>query len=208
MLSSVESESRVAEWQKDKHVLTVKDKRRLIQEALAETRAKLISLRQVLEDGDQKLDELMAEQILSGHRRSEQYDTLAHTVADAREQMQSLEREERALLLAEQTVSVAVRDAERQARAQAGQRLLAAYQQEIKKLKTLVDQAQVANDRLRDLDAQLKKSGLSETGTKQLVLISRTGAAWNAISPLPIHGTAIHVSDWMNHIGRILGEEI
>jgi hypothetical protein len=206
MLSSVESESRVAEWQQDKNVLTVKEKRRLIQEALAETREKLTTFRQVLEDGDQRLVALRADEIVNGHTKSERHETLAHTLADAREQIQSLEREEQALFLAEQTVSVAVRDAERQAKSQACQRLIAAYQQEIRKLKALVEQAQLANDRLRDLDAQLKQSGLSETGTKQLVLLSRGGAAWNALSPVPIHGSALHVSAWIAHVDRLLGE--
>ena len=89
---------------------------------------------------------------MNGHTKSERRDTLAQSLADAREHIQSLEREEQALLMAEETVSSAVREDERQARAQAGDRLLSACQQEVKKLKTLVEQARGANERLLKLD--------------------------------------------------------
>jgi hypothetical protein len=165
------------------------------------------ALREVIADGDERLVTLRADQIVNGSPPTERQDTVSLSLAESREALRKLELDEKALLMAEQTVLTAVREAERQAKAQAGQRLIASYQQEIRKLKALVDQAQVANDRLRDLDAQLRKSGLSDTGgMKQLILISRGGAAWNALSPVPIHGSALHVSDWMAHVDRLLGE--
>ncbi|MBA3754243.1 MAG: hypothetical protein H0X01_08930 [Nitrospira sp.] len=200
-----EADTMVADWQGDKSVLSAQEKRRMIRETLTETREKLITLRQVLEDGDQQLVSLRADEIVNGNRKSERHDTLAQTLADAREQIRNFEREE-ALLLAEQTVSATVRDAERHARAQAGQRLLAAYQQHVKKLKALVEQARAVNEELLDLAAQLKQSGLTETGTKQLILLARPGVAWNALSPMPIHGNPIHVTDWLAHVDRLLGE--
>jgi hypothetical protein len=206
MTSAVETESRIADWQQEKSVLTAQDKRRLIRETLAVTREKLTALRKVLENGDQQLVALRADEIVSGNRKSERHDTLAQTLADATEQIRRLEREEQALLLAEQTVSSAVHDAERQARAKAGERLLAVYRHEVEKLKTLVEQAQTVNERLIDLDAQLKKSGLAETGAKSLVLLSRSGSAWNALSDKPILGNPIHVTDWLKHIDTVLPE--
>jgi hypothetical protein len=206
MTSAVETESRIVDWRQDQAVSTAQDKRRLIRETLETTREKLAELRQVLEDGDQRLLVLRADEIVHGNQKSEQHETLAHSLADARERIKNLEREEQALLLAEQTVSSAVRDAERQARTKAGERLLAVYRHEVEKLKTLVEQAQTVNERLIDLDAQLKKNGLAETGAKSLVLLSRSGSAWNALSGKPILGNPIHVTDWLKHIDTVLPE--
>ena len=205
-MTAVATESRIIDWERDKSVVSAQDKRRMIREALAATREKLAALRQVLEDGDERLVSLRADEILNGNTKSERRDTLAQSLDEAKAQISTLVREEQALVLAEHTVTTAVREAERQARAQAGDRLLSAYQQEVKKLKTLVEQARVANERLLALDVQLKKSGFSESGMKQLILLARSGAAWNALSPTPIHGPVIHVTDWQAHVDRLVGE--
>jgi hypothetical protein len=197
----------ITAWQRDARLTTAQEKLHMVRDTMGSVREKMDTLRQVISDGDEKLVTLRANQIVNGSPQNERQDTLSITLAESREELRNLELEEKALLMAEQTVLAAVREAERQAKAQAGQRLIAAYQAEVKTLKALVDQAQTANDRLRDLDAHLKQSGLSETGgTKQLILISRGGAAWNALSPVPIHGPVIHVTDWLAHVDRLLGE--
>jgi hypothetical protein len=206
MTSAVETESRIADWQQDKNVLTARQKRRMIHETLTATREKLAAVRQVLADGDERLVSLRADEILSGNVKSERRDTLTQSLVDARQQIKDLEREEQALVLADQTVSSAIREAERQARAQAAERLLEAYHQEVQQFKALVEKIRAANDRLAELDADLRQSGLAESGGKSLVLLARSGAAWNALSPKPIVGTPIHVTDWLAHIDRILGE--
>lgn len=63
-----------------------------------------------------------------------------------------------------------------------------------------------ANQRLVEMDADLRQSGLAEFGGKSLVLLARSGAAWNALSPMPIVGNPIHATDWLAQVDRVLGE--
>ena len=206
MSTAIETELRVADWQQDKTVLSTQHKRRQILDTLDSTREKLAALREVLADGDERLVALRADEIVNGNRKSEQHETLMQSLTEAKEQIRGLEREEQALVMAERTVSAAIREAERVAKAQAGARLVAATKQEVKKVRALIEQAQTANERLHALDAELRASGLLETGGKQLVLLGRTGCAWNALSPKPIQGPPIHVEDWLDHVDRLLGD--
>jgi len=207
MSSTAAPVSRIAHFPDDQSILSLEEKHRALRDNLAATRAELTAARQVVEDGDPKLDELMAEQILNGNRRSERYETLAKTLEDVRKQIVNLERKERALLLAEKTTLNEIRKAEDRAKDRAQQHLLAAYQEHVPKARAIFLEAQLANETLVTLDAELKASGFGETGSlKPLVLLSRSGSAWNALSPKPIVGNPIHIVDWLSHIDRVLGE--
>ena len=62
------------------------------------------------------------------------------------------------------------------------------------------------NDELIVLETQLRKGGLAECGGKALLLLSRSGIAWNALSPTPITGVPIHFASWRQHMRGILEE--
>ena len=207
MTSAVAPEQRSVNWQDDKSIVALEEKRRAVRDNLAATRAELTTARQVLEDGDPKLDELMAEQILNGTRRSERYETMAKNLDDTRALIVDLERKERALLLADKRIVGEIRSAEGLAKERAQRRLLAAYQEQVRKARAIFLQAEGANEGLMALDAELKDSGLGEVGSlKPLVLLARAGSSWSAVAPKPIQGLPLHLSDWLAYIDRILGE--
>ncbi len=191
---------------RDPRASGVQDQLQSVRDSLTAVRDRVLVVKQIIHDGDHRLVSLRAEQIVSGKPKSERHDTLTSTLAESREELRTLELEEQALLLAEKTVSATLAKAERQARADAAQRLLSEYRQATNALRDILDQAEAANDRLVELDRALRNNSLAEIGGKPLIMISRSGGAWNALSPLPIKGNAIHVSDWRLHIERTLSE--
>jgi hypothetical protein len=175
---------------------------------MAQVRGQIDTLQQAITEGDQTLIALRADQIVSGRKNDEQYELAAITLSDQRKQLWNLEAELKALVMAEHTVEQTCRETDRVARGQAAQCLLDDYRRSVAKLESILAQAEAANDELLQLDAQLRASGLGETGaSKTLTTLSRSGASWNALAyPLKV-GSPIHVHDWRAHVQRVLNAE-
>jgi hypothetical protein len=205
MLSSVESARHVSAWQQNESLVNELKKEQLIRDTLASVREQMDQARQEMLDLEQQHVEERAREIVSGDKNRERNDRLVSGLIEAREKLKNLQFEEQSLVLAEKTVGSSVRKLESQAKSEARQRIVAAYQKEARKMRTLALQVQEANDAVIQLDKELRASGLAD-GTKQLLLIARTGLAWSAVSPLPIMGGPVHLVDWLSRVDQLLGE--
>ena len=162
------------------------------------------AVEQELETGDPELLKLRAAQFAGGD--SQEYDDLSLRLISLRDRLKSLDFDLRALELAEQDAWEDLRAAERQTRAQYREKKYRDAKQLTTEMKASLEKAVKLNGRLLELDEELKKSDVSDTGNKSLLMLLRYGASWNALSPIPIKGSALHISDWYAHIEQIFGK--
>lgn len=186
-----ETETRLAELRKSRQHVT----------------AQIAHLSQSVESRSEHMLANRAEELIAGnHKNTESLELAQITLDDERAQLAKLQNELAAISLADRKLEDVLADLGRQVKVRSAQRVLTDYRAAAGILKDILVQAEAANDRLVALDRELRQSQLAEFGGKPLVLISRAGLSWNALSPIPIIGSPIHVSDWLTHVDKILGE--
>jgi len=206
MFGLLEKEPKLTDWTKEKNVLTLREDLERNGEAIAQVREQLAVCRQVCGEGGPRLDELRADQLLNGHTKSDRFETLAHTIADAERRIASLERDERVLLKNHEKLSGSLKDAIEKAKNLARERIHSASLAKQEQLKELVLQAKAINDELLRLEAEIATYDLGEGGSKRFILFARHGAAWNALSAPPIKSkVVIHSDTWLAHVNQLLG---
>jgi hypothetical protein len=187
---------------------TARERHRDIVRRRQNTRAQIDTVKQAIADGDERLVELRAQEIISGRPGGKHSETVSAHLMTQRQQLRSLEMELRALELAEKRQAKEVERLEQASERQAAERLYADIERSVRKLDDKLHEVRKLNDDLLILETQLRESGLAEVGVggKALVLLARSGIAWNALSPTPIRGVPIHFESWQQNMRTILGE--
>jgi predicted nucleic acid-binding Zn-ribbon protein len=154
----------------------------------------------------ERIRETRVQELVEGNSKNpESLEMLQMTLEDKRRELLKLQEEQGYFASAEEHLEGEVTRLHTEVKKQTAQRFLDRYQAAGESARDLVMQTIAANDRLAELDAELRQSGLAEYGGKTLVLIARSGLSWNALAPRPIVGNALHVSDWLQHMKNLLG---
>ena len=185
-------------------VSSARDKYATIVKRRADVRDQIEALQHAITQGDQQVVESRAQEIISGRPGAERSETALAQLMTQHAQLQALETELRALDRAKEQQAEVVERLERAAEREAASRLYEEITRIVRKQDGKLREVRALNDELLSLEMQLRKGGLAEVGGKTLLLLSRSGIAWNALSPTPIHGTPIHIDTWRENMKTIL----
>jgi chromosome segregation ATPase len=187
-------------------VRIAKDKLRSVQQRKAALKADIESRKGTIVAEMDQLRAMRKAAIVADQPRDARYDQLADQLATRQSELRRVEDDLQDLLDAEPELQERVRQTEERATAQAAAALEGEIVKTARELDVALGRAERINERLLDLDAQLRQSGLAQAGGKRLILLARSGAAWSALDSNH-RGAVPTLLGWRENIGTLLKPE-